>query len=105
VAYRALEVDDKVKISNYGFNNHGSYGVVTALFGDKSLVRYVSWQSHGRTLFDEMFDNDKLLLSSLNKLPTCDEDYTDDEELYEGNLLERIMKLEQEIVDLKKQLA
>lgn len=116
MAYRKLEIDDKVKIVNPGFNNHGSFGVVTKLFvGDHALVSYTRWESHCRTETQDMFPFNKLLLSTGNPhdgVPTPDDEDEmwgevnhDDEELYKGNLLERILKLEQEVLDLKKRLA
>jgi hypothetical protein len=112
VAYRKLEIDDKVKIINPGFNNHGSFGVVTDLIGDTALVHYTLWESHRQHETNCVFPFSKLLLSTGKPTYTPEDEREiwgevnhDDVELYKGNLLERILKLEQEVLDLKKRLA
>jgi len=110
VAYRKLEVGDVVKVSNFGHNIHGHFGKVDKVIGDMAYVRA------------EWFNQKNLLLSTMvidehNRIryPYVDyqhvegwereEDDDFDQEEYKGNLLERIVKLEQEVLDLKRQLA
>lgn len=106
MSYRKLEVNDKVKIINPGFNNHGAFGVVIDTCGHTAQVSYKLWESHRLTNAQDIFHFDNLLLSTGN--PWYDghgQLEETDEKLYEANLLERIVKLEQEVLDLKKQLA
>jgi hypothetical protein len=122
VAYRKLEVNDRVKIRDVSNPlAHGCFGVVKEVISDaRVLVEYHSWYNHRHHDMYEVFGQGNLMLSANQNYevgirsdvfhhddePDFEVDFSDDnEELYKGNLLERIVKLEQEIVDLKKRLA
>jgi len=107
VAYRKLEVKDVVKVSKYGHENHGMFMVVEYVSGDSVRLNNQEWFYQKDLLLSvhEKVEDYEAWLKRFDSLDSEDLNFPDNEELYKGNLLERIVKLEQEIVDLKKRLT
>lgn len=111
MAYRDLESGDDVKVKNYGSEWHGHFGVVEKV-RDNGLVLVDLGDSTSR-----IFDKDQLLVSTGNPHIgfRCESDYDEDdfaESLeYQADsfilreLLERVGKLEKEMLDMKQKAA
>ena len=117
MAYRVLVAGDKVKIRKSGHDDHGSFGVVEGIVCNMAgeqidvRVRFSSWRNTPVTI--GLFKPSELLLSTGNPYQMClsqeDEDslFHDESEMTDAeimqDLLQRVSKLEKEILDMKSQ--
>lgn len=105
MAHRDLVVGDDVKISDVEHEMHGAFGVVTDVAGPLSIVKI---ENHGRIQgYSTTFHCDRLILADRNVRRDYvyddeDEELADDEQVMRS-LLERVSKLEKEILDMKSQ--
>lgn len=104
MAYRKLEAGDVVKVSKYGHENHGMFMVVEHVSGDSVRLNNNEW-FYQKDLLLSVHEKVEDYEAWLKRYDHVDDSDLDDEKLYESNLLERIVNLEKEIVELKKQLA
>lgn len=106
MAYRTLVVGDDVKIVKCG-DWTGMFGKVLDSSGDLITVKFRSWRGGHSSV--AKFTSDKLLLSNGDPYNHCDYTYDDEEEKEEDDqtvlrsLLERVAKLEKEMLDMKSQ--
>ena len=104
MAYRKLEVNDVVKVSKRGHDCHGAFMVVEEVSDHNAKLNNGEWFQQKDLLLSihEKVEDYEAWLKRYDRVDNSD---LDDEKLYESNLLERIVKLEQEIVELKKMIV
>jgi hypothetical protein len=113
VAYRKLEIGDDVKIVKCQ-EWSGQFGEVVGIEGQYIKVRFSSWR--GEPSMTHYFTEDKLLVSTGNPYRNYsyepDDDFEDFEVQTQYNdqtilqaLIERVSKLEKELLNMKSQAA
>ena len=110
MAYRDLKIGDNVKVSDVEHEMHGAFGVVMDVNGRWSVVEL---ENLGRTQgYSDMIHCDNLLIAD-RCVPRYDYSYNEHEEDDDQpsdsqimqDLLQRVAKLEKEMLDMKQRQA